>query len=133
MTDTEEDFLATGWTQVDQKLMDAKAPRIRYSPKFRALPPQDQLDYVKGLADSYNHISAILQDDNTRLNKLVFEQEKKITELAAALEQNNEMIYRQVSDMNMERQMWNDSGASRPVTIRELKAKRDASRARAGQ
>jgi hypothetical protein len=116
---TEQDFLGKGFHKLDENLVDRKAPKIQWGDKFQAMPDADKILYLKRLASTMNHAAYLIQNERNQLLDLMEKKELQLEAMKRSIEQNNEMIQGQITEMNANKQEYHKKIASLNKKLRE--------------
>ena len=123
----EPDFLVEGFHKLDDSVLEARAPRVTLLPKFHERSHEAQVAYLLKLASTMNHAAKLIQDERDAMVKLLEKKEEQLEKMAAAVAANNDMLQREVTRMNEQRQGYNEEVMRLGKQIRELEAHRHGS------
>lgn len=116
----QDDFIAVGFHQLDDRLLTRKPPKITWSKQFREQDVQVQRDYLEKLANTMNHAAALIQDERNALNKLLIKKEQQLKSMSVQVAANNAMLQSEVTKMNEQRQGFHAEVSRLSARIREL-------------
>jgi len=116
-----EDYIADGFHVVDEKYISKRPPKIRWGNKYKAWSDKEKIKYLEEFACSYNHAVALIQDERDELNRLIMLKEDQLTRMSKAMTQNNAMLQSEITQMNLERQGFNNTVKKLDAEIKELK------------
>ncbi len=103
--------------------MEQKPPKIKLLDGFHKRTSEDQYSYLLRLASTMNHAAKLMQDERDKMVKLVETKEQQLEKQKLAMQANNDMVQRIVTQVNDEKQKMFDTIAERNTKIRELEAK----------
>jgi hypothetical protein len=116
----EPDVLVEGFHRLDDHLLDARAPRIKFLPRFHEREEEAKVEYLVKLASTMNHAAKLIQDERDRLVELMVLKEEQLEKMAAQLRENNAMLQQEVTRMNEKQQGFHREVAKLGARIREL-------------
>ena len=118
-----DDFMIDGFHKLDEKIVDERPPKIRWSDRFRERSIEDQAAYLEKLAHTMNHAAYLIQNERDQLNELCEKKELQLESLNEAIKQNNLMLQQEVARMNAQRQEYHLNIKRLNAEIRSLKMK----------
>lgn len=116
----QNDFVGKGFHRLDDKIVHANPPRIRWGKKYLESLPEIKISYLEKLAATMNHAAFLIQNERNQLNDLCVVKEKQLNQMKGALEANNIMIQGQITAHNAEKQAIQEAVAVLKRKIREL-------------
>ncbi len=117
----DEDFIAEGFHQLDEKYISRRPPKIKWGHTYKAWTPQEKVEWLEKFAHSMNHAASLLQDERDELNRFLFLKEDQLKQMSKAMAQNSEMLQSEVGKMNEQRQGYNATIKKLDAEIKELK------------
>lgn len=118
----EPDILVEGFHKVDSHLLEPKAPRLKFMPKFYEKADEQKLEYLVKLASTMNQATVLIQNERDELVKLMVKKEAQLEKMAEMMRQNNEMLQQEVTRMNEQRQQYHQRMMAADERIRELES-----------
>lgn len=118
----QRDLVKEGFHKLDDNLVDSRAPKINWGKIYQGLNEQEKIDYLEKLCATMNHAAHLIQEERNQLNELMEKKEKQLEAMKKAMAQNNELLQKQITEMNLDRQSFNKRVAELNKEIRELKA-----------
>ena len=109
---------------MDDHLLDKKAPKITWMPKFLEQEAQVQNEYLKKLASTMNNAAKLISDERDALVELMVKKEKQLEAMSKQLEMNNKTVQDQVMRMNQQRQFTAEEVSRLNRRIKELESER---------
>ena len=100
----EDDLIAEGFVQLDERYLSRRPPHIKWGVKFESWSDAEKIDYLKGLAQTMNHAASLVQDERDQLNEVCEKKEALLVKAALDLQANNTMLQQQITEMNALRQ-----------------------------
>jgi len=116
----QEDFLAEGFHQLDDNLIELKAPRLTEPTEFAAKSDNQKYLHYRKIAATMNHAAKLIQDERNKLVKLMEKKEKQLINMSQQVQASNEMVQREVARMNEQKQGFHAEVARLNERIREL-------------
>ena len=118
----EADFVGEGWHEIDEHLVSARPPKIRWGERYLSWSPQKKIEYLEKFAASRNHAAYLIQGERDQLNELCEKKEAQIHGLGKAMAQNSAMLQTEVTKMNAQRQDYHRNISRLNAEIKVLKA-----------
>ena len=117
----DDDFVAAGFERLDPKLIEKRPPKISWGMLYQEKSEEEKVKYLEKLASSMNHAARLIQDERDQLMELCALKEGQLTQMAEAVQINNEMLQQEVIRMNEQRQFYNAEVMRLNAEIKELK------------
>ena len=114
------DFVGAGFHKLDDNLLSLQPPKIQWGRVYQDWPDDKKIEYLEKLASSMNHAAALIQEERNNNLVLMDKKEEQLDAMKRAIDQNNEMIQGQMTQMNAEKQEYNKAIAELNVRIKEL-------------
>jgi len=96
------------------------APPIRWGAAYLVRPVDEKVAYLEKLAATLNHALNLMQQDRNRLSETAFAQEAQIRQLVAARQEQGEMMQRQLTRENSEKDRRLQEVVALRARVREL-------------
>lgn len=103
----QDDFVAQGFHKLDKNLIDRRPPKIQWGQKYQKFSDKEKIKYLEKLASTMNHAAHLVQNERNELGNLCELKEKQLESMKIAMEQNLEMLQKEITKINEERQMFN--------------------------
>lgn len=116
----DQDLVVKGFHRLEDKLVDRKAPKLKFGSKWAKLTDREKLNYITPLAASMNHAAYLIQGERDQLNTLLEQKEEQLKKMGAAMEQNHMMLQQGVANLNEQRQHYHANVQELNGRIREL-------------
>lgn len=118
----EDDLVEAGFERLDQRLLDDRAPKIKWGHIYEKWPADRKLTYLEKLATSMNHAASLIQDERNQLVTLVELKEQQIEQAQKDVNANNAMLQAQITKHNAEKQDLLKASMALQAEIKTLKA-----------
>lgn len=116
-----EDFIGAGFKKIDDKYLEAGAPKVDWDKILNDKTDEQKLLYLKKFASSMNYAASMIQRERDELGKLCKLKEKQLIKQGKGVEANNAMLQQEVTRMNEQRQGYNAEVKRLNGEIRKLK------------
>ena len=116
----QDDFVGAGFRRLDGRAIVQHPPMIKWGTGYQRMTLRERIRYLERVASAMNHAAATIQGERDELNRLIALKEKQVQAAKIALDQNNDMIEREITKMNAERQRYNAAIAELRARVREL-------------
>ena len=105
----EKDLEEAGFHKLDSSVISLKPQKIKWGKLYQAFTDKEKIEYLEKLACTMNHAAYLIQEE--RNNKLILVDKKDvlIESLKKNLDANNEMIQKQMTKQNEDKQKFNDA------------------------
>lgn len=84
--------------------MRSPAPQIAWGDEYRGWPAEKRLSYAERLASAMNHAADVLQTERSQLLERLMAQEKRIESLEKMIASHGEVVNRELSAQDAEKQ-----------------------------
>ena len=111
-----------GFHRLDNDIIKNNPPNIKWGELYKTWEEGRKVEYLEKLCATMNHAARLIQDERNALNELCEHKEGQLVQLAAAMEQNTNMVQQQVTKMNEERQQYNAAYAQLNAELKELRS-----------
>ena len=116
----QEDFIAQGFHQLDDRLIHKHAPKIVWGLGYQDKPDEAKVRYLEKLAATMNHAARLISDERDELVKLMVLKEQQLKIMTGQIRANNEMLQSEVMRMNKQKQQYHQNISALNARIKEL-------------
>jgi uncharacterized coiled-coil DUF342 family protein len=117
-----DDLVSAGFERLDPTLIERRPPKIQWGMIYKTRWSKDEkIAYLEKLAATMNQAAAKIQAERDELGRLCELKEQQLLKLAEAVRQNNAMLQQEITEMNAQRQDYNEDIARLNTELRALK------------
>lgn len=115
-----DNFLAKGFHELDEHLLDQNPPRITFEQGFYDKSDDAKLKYLVRLASTMNHASKLVSIERDELVKLLVLKDQQLEAQEESVRRNMEMLQSEVTRMNEQKQGFHAEVRRLNARIKEL-------------
>lgn len=115
-------MVVEGFERLDDNILDKRPPKIKWLHGFDNKEDSIKINYLKKLASTMNHAARLIQDERDELVRLMVLKEKQMEVMAAQVRRNDEVLMKQVTKMNEQRQGFIEEFTKQSKRVKELEA-----------